>query len=253
MKLTWIPNLLTLGNLTCGFVSVIFASAGTPEGYIIAAALILLAALLDGVDGQVARWLGVDSQIGKELDSLADCVAFGVAPAYLAYKTYLMGSTVSFTGRAVDFGILIAAIFPLCTAYRLARFNVQPVSPGHPTPPGKRKRRSSSYSFSGLPSPVGGTVVALATLCFPDGRVPAPLFVVFFLLVGFLMISTITYTKPQSFILKSVRGFKLVGVIILVALLLFLFRFWILLFFMALYIVSGLVGYVIHYIEEHRY
>ena len=103
MNLAWIPNLLTLGNLTCGFVSLIFSSTGSPEGYRVGAALILLAALLDGFDGQAARWLGVDSPLGKELDSLADNVAFGVAPGYLAYRMYLSGLNVPLAGRPVEF------------------------------------------------------------------------------------------------------------------------------------------------------
>ena len=80
LKGAWIPNTLTLGNLACGFVSIVYASLGTWEGKVVAAVLILLAAFLDGLDGQVARRLGVEGPMGKELDSLADCVTFGVPP-----------------------------------------------------------------------------------------------------------------------------------------------------------------------------
>jgi len=73
-----------MGNLTCGFMSVIFAKLNSSESYIVAAVLILVAALLDGLDGQVARWLGVGSPIGKGLDLMADSVAFSVVPGYLA-------------------------------------------------------------------------------------------------------------------------------------------------------------------------
>ncbi|MGA2109475.1 MAG: CDP-alcohol phosphatidyltransferase family protein [Syntrophorhabdales bacterium] len=237
MNLAWIPNLLTLGNLTCGFVSLIFASTGSPEGYRVGAVLILLAALLDGFDGQAARWLRVDSPLGKELDSLADSVAFGVAPGYLAYKTYLSGLSVPLAGRPVDLGILLAAVFPICAAYRLARFNVRP----------------SPRSFVGLPSPVAGILVGLGILCFPHGNIPRPLFAVLLPLTGFLMVSTVGYSKPQSFILKNLHGFKLAGLIILVAFLLFLFRFWLLLLAVSVYVLSGLVGYLIQLIEERRY
>ncbi len=237
MNLAWIPNLLTLGNLTCGFVSLIFASTGSPEGYRVGAVLILLAALLDGFDGQAARWLRVDSPLGKELDSLADSVAFGVAPGYLAYKTYLSGLSVPLAGRPVDLGILLAAVFPICAAYRLARFNVRP----------------SPRSFVGLPSPVAGILVGLGILCFPHGNIPRPLFAVLLPLTGFLMVSTVGYSKPQSFILKNLHGFKLAGLIILVAFLLFLFRFWLLLLAVSVYVLSGLVGYLIQLIEERRF
>ncbi len=237
MNLAWIPNVLTLGNLTCGFVSLIFSGMGSPEGYRVGAVLILLAALLDGFDGQVARWLRVDSPLGKELDSLADCVAFGVAPGYLAYRTYLTGIGVPLAGRPVDLGILVAAVFPICAAYRLARFNVQ----------------ASPHSFVGLPSPVAGILVGLAILCFPHGSIPKPLFAVLLPLTGFLMVSTVGYSKPQSFILKNLHGFRLAGLIILVALLLFLFRFRLVLLAVSVYVLSGLVGCLIQFIEERRY
>ncbi len=237
MRPVWIPNILTLGNLTCGFVSVIFASDGSAEGQRVAAVLILLAALLDGLDGQVARRLRVDSPVGKELDSLADCVAFGVAPGYLAYKTYLAGTTIGLTGQSVDLGILMAIVFPVCAAYRLARFNV----------------RSSPHAFEGLPSPIAGILVGLGILCFPAGSIPRPLFAVLFCLVGLLMVSTVGYSKPQSSVLKKLQGVKLALLVVLVCLLLFLFKFWVILLSLGVYVLSGLLGWLIQFIEERRY
>lgn len=237
VNLRWIPNMLTLGNLTCGFMSVIFASFNSSEGRILAAVLILVAALLDGLDGQVARMLDVNSPIGKELDSLADCVAFGVAPGYLAYSTYLSGLDINLFGRSIDAGVPIAAIFPVCAAYRLARFNVQ----------------SSPDSFTGLPSPVAGILVALAFVCFRNVDVPIWLFAAVHSLVGFLMVSTVRYAKPQAFILKNLHGFKLAGLLVLLVLLLLLFKLWVIFLFIGLYILSGLLTFVIHFIEDHRY
>ncbi len=237
VNLAWIPNVLTLGNLTCGFVSLIFSSLDSPEGYRVGAVLILFAALLDGFDGQAARWLRVDSPMGKELDSLADCVAFGVAPGYLAYRTYLAGMNVPLAGRPVDLGILLAAIFPICAAYRLARFNVG----------------SSPRSFVGLPSPIAGILVGLGILCFPHGNIPRTLFAVLLPLTGFLMVSTIGYSKPQSFILKNLHGLRLAGLIVLIASLLYLFRFRVILLAVSVYVVSGLVGYLIQFIQDRRY
>jgi CDP-diacylglycerol---serine O-phosphatidyltransferase len=199
--------------------------------------LVLIAALLDGMDGQVARWLKTDSQLGKELDSLADCVTFGVAPGYLAYKTHLSGMHVAVSGISFDAGILMAAVFPVCAAYRLARFNVQ----------------SSSGSFSGLPSPIAAMLVVLGVICFLHVGIPTALFAILFCAVGFLMVSTITYPKPQSYIFRNLRGLKLAGFAALVVLLLAFFRFWIVLLFMALYVLSGLLGFVIHFIEQRRY
>jgi CDP-diacylglycerol--serine O-phosphatidyltransferase len=226
-----------MGNLTCGFMSVIFVSFNSSEGYVVGAVLILVAGLLDGLDGPVARWLGVSSPIGKELDSMADSVAFGVAPGYLAYVTYLSGTSAALFGRSIDLGVPIAAIFPVCAAYRLARFNVQ----------------SSPNSFTGLPSPIAGMLVALAPICLPNVHIPKPLFASMFSLVGFLMVSTVRYSKPQPFILKNMHGFKLAGLVVLFGLLLLLFKFWVIFLFIGLYILSGLLTFVIHFIEDHRY
>jgi CDP-diacylglycerol---serine O-phosphatidyltransferase len=237
MSAAWVPNTLTLGNLACGFVSIVFASRNSGEGYIIAAVLILFAALLDGLDGQAARWLKVSNPVGKELDSLADCVTFGVAPGFLAYKTYLVGISVPLAGHPLDLGVLIAVIFPICAAYRLGRFNAE----------------SFSGSFSGLPSPIAAILVALAPLCFRTVVIPWPFFAAGFLAVAFLMVSTVRYTKPQSFIFKNLHGFKLAGLIILVALLLFRFQFRFIFLFIVLYVLSGLIGFLIKFIEEHRY
>ncbi len=237
MKSAWIPNAFTFGNLTCGFVSLTFSALGSTEGYTVAAILILLASVLDGLDGQAARILGVSSPVGKELDSLADCVAFGVAPGFLAYKAYMTGIIVLLGGHPIDLGILMAAVFPICAAYRLARFNIQ-------SPPG---------SFTGLPSPVAGIIVALVPLCFPHTVIPKPLFAFLFLLVGLLMVSTVGYSKPQASILSGLRGFKLAGLVILSALLMIRFGFRIIFLVIALYILSGLLGYIIKTIEQRRY
>lgn len=237
MTRAWIPNALTLGNLTCGFVSVILSGTGSSEGLHVAAALILVAALLDGLDGQTARLLAVESPIGKELDSLADCVAFGVAPGYLAYRTYLSGFYVPLAGLSIDIGILLAAVFPVCAAYRLARFNV----------------KSAPHSFAGLPSPVAGVLVGLAILCFPGGNIPKPVFAVAFCITALLMVSTIAYSKPQSSVFKNSSIFRLAALVIVVVLLLLLFRFWVLLLAISAYVLSGLLGRLIQFIEDRRY
>jgi CDP-diacylglycerol---serine O-phosphatidyltransferase len=237
MKTGWIPNTFTLGNLTCGFIALIYASSGSKEGTLVAAVLILIAAMLDGFDGEVARRLGVASPIGKELDSLSDCVAFGVAPGFLAYQVYLNRLNVTIFDFVIDLGILMAAVFPICAAYRLARFNVQSV-PG---------------SFSGLPSPVAGILVALLPLSFQAAGIPRWIFAVIFLVTGFLMVSTVTYAKPQATLLKQVKGLKLVGLLVVSVFFFYRFGFKFLFLFITVYVLSGLVGYVIKAIEEYRY
>ncbi|HSV97868.1 MAG TPA: CDP-diacylglycerol--serine O-phosphatidyltransferase [Spirochaetota bacterium] len=237
MNLAWMPNSLTMGNLLCGFTSVIFASAGTPQGFMVAGLLIMGAALLDGLDGPIARALKVDSTIGAELDSLADCVTFGVAPGYLAYQAYLSGMIVPVFGKSVDMGIFLASIFPICAAYRLARFNVTHVS----------------NSFSGLPSPVAGIVIALVPVCFHGDEIPRIGFAVFFVIIALLMVSTFRYQKPQASLLKSYHRVKLLLFFVIIVLLIVFLKQWAVFVVISIYILSGILSFVIQLIQDHKY
>ena len=142
-----IPNIITSLNLASGFVAIIFAA----NGYIITASWLILAAMIfDFLDGFSARLLGKYSAIGKELDSLADVVSFGVAPALIIYH-FLYGA-ISLNGRInTDYNsaegvllMLIPAIMPVCGAIRLAIFNLD---------------SSQSKVFKGLPIPANALAV----------------------------------------------------------------------------------------------
>ncbi len=246
MNLAWVPNSLTMGNLLLGFISVIFASQNSFQAYVVSGFLILGAALLDGCDGQVARALKLTSKLGAELDSLADCVAFGVAPGYLAYKAYLSGICfpgicVPFLGSPLDFGIFIASIFPICAAYRLARFNIS----------------SDPNSFSGLPSPAAGVIIALVPISFGSVINAAPLyrmlFAIFFIIIALLMVSTVRYSKPQPSFFKNLNGIKLIIFIVGIALLLIFFKKWSVFIVISLYILSGIYSFIIQFIQDHKY
>lgn len=117
MKKSCIPNLFTFINLSCGIFSLlnIFHT-----NYTISGIFILIAGLVDRYDGRVARYLNVSSDLGKELDSLADLVSFGVAPSFLIYTLFDLGSL----GPKGIFGIILLILFPICGAFRLARYNV---------------------------------------------------------------------------------------------------------------------------------
>lgn len=112
MSKRWIPNVLTIFNLSAGIVAILLALL---QDWWAAGALILGAALFDSLDGRIARRLNVVSEFGKQLDSLADLVSFGVAPAVMAYMLNFMDNGWS--------GFLLASLFPICGALRLARFN----------------------------------------------------------------------------------------------------------------------------------
>jgi CDP-diacylglycerol--serine O-phosphatidyltransferase len=160
-----IPNLFTFGNLFCGFLSIGYIIHGDSKN---AAILIFISLMLDALDGRVARILGVSNEMGKELDSLADIVSFGVAPAFLAVHTY-------FSGLGM-IGIVISGIFPLFGAYRLARFNVTP-------------QEESLKHFKGVPITLAGGIIAFLILF--QRYVPLWAFVLLFYGLGILMVSTI--------------------------------------------------------------
>src|SRR5258705_13925157 len=128
LKIYFLPNLLTAGNLFCGFVALTkIVEANLSNGDFppdfqpikVALGFILLACIFDLFDGRVARMGGVESPFGREFDSLADLISFGVAPAFLVHRVVLKDV---FQGHA-ELGWFISSIYLLCGAFRLARFN----------------------------------------------------------------------------------------------------------------------------------
>lgn len=162
-----LPNMLTVSNLFLGIVAIILAFQGN-EYVDYAAITVIIGMLMDGLDGRVARMLNAQSEFGKELDSLSDVITFGVAPAFIMYVVTLQHISV--------IGIIITAIFPICGALRLARFNVQAGVPGY---------------FTGLPITAAGGV--LATLALYHEVFNIVLLAVGMLLLSFLMVSSIKY------------------------------------------------------------
>jgi CDP-diacylglycerol--serine O-phosphatidyltransferase len=174
MRMSIIPNVLTLSNLFLGVWAILLVIQGDQYADL-AAILILVGMVLDGLDGRVARWLNAQSEFGKELDSLSDVVSFGVAPAVLIYTVAL-----SQFGTA---GIFIATMFPACGALRLARFNVQ-------------AKKITGY-FVGLPITAAGGVVA--ALSMYHEALPGFLLPFFVLFLSFLMVSNIKYPNFKRF------------------------------------------------------
>lgn len=158
-----IPNMLTLGNLYCGFFSIGFAANSHFKN---AAILIIIGMMLDSMDGRLARILKADSTLGKELDSLADIVTFGVAPSFLIYYTYF--------NQFGLLGLAVAGLFPLFGAFRLARFNVS------------TDNASQNY-FIGVPITAAGGILALLTLF--GSYIPNIITAIIFIALCFLMVS----------------------------------------------------------------
>src|SRR4029078_2132168 len=128
LKIYFLPNLLTAGNLFCGFVAltkIVEAKleTGDFQQIKVALGLILLAWIFDLFDGRVARMGGVESPFGREFDSLADLISFGAAPAFLVHRVVLHDVFNSPSFDHPEIGWFIASIYLLCGAFRLARFN----------------------------------------------------------------------------------------------------------------------------------
>ncbi|MGB9599976.1 MAG: CDP-diacylglycerol--serine O-phosphatidyltransferase [Myxococcota bacterium] len=178
-----LPNLFTISSLVLGIYAIISASIGTVQGLINAAIAICFSILFDSMDGRVARLTKTESLFGMQLDSLADLVAFGVAPAFLLYKWDLYNVGI--------LGIAAAAMFATCGALRLARFNVIAL---------KNSKQSSEY-FIGLPIPGGaGIVVSLFltmnhsfNLVEPNTLNTPVNMVIFSAIISYLMVSNIRY------------------------------------------------------------
>lgn len=147
-----LPNLMTAGNLFCGFLAILRIFEGRETGaaghvyYYQAIALILGACIFDLLDGRIARWSGQESKFGREFDSLADIVSFGIAPALLVMDIVLD----DFSDRL---GWLVAFAYLLCGAMRLARFNCM----------ADEEDEGNSY-FIGIPIPAAAGVIASMTL-----------------------------------------------------------------------------------------
>ena len=241
---SWIPNSLSLGNLSFGFMSILISSSfadhpNQKEVLLICSLLILIAVLFDGFDGLIARLLKVESPLGEHLDTLADLTTFGIAPGFLVYQIHLqyLRSNVTYFPAPIPIGMFIASIYPLCVAYRLARFTLN----------------DDKKSFIGLPSPISAALVVLILVLFEPrlGMVPS---ISVFLILSFLMVSNVKYTKPQI-IFQDKMGvirFSLLFVV-LTLLLTFLFGWYMVaLFVLILYTFSGLLALVFHFIQKFR-
>jgi CDP-diacylglycerol---serine O-phosphatidyltransferase len=209
LKIYFLPNLLTAGNLFCGFVAltkIVEAdiSSGDFTQIKIALGFILLACIFDLFDGRVARMGGVESPFGREFDSLADLVSFGVAPAFLVHRVVLRDV---FQGPNFDHpevGWFIASIYLLCGAFRLARFNCLATMSGG----------GGGKEFLGFPIPSAAGLVASLTLLIiklnENERtlgnwkfVPA----VVLMFLSAMMVSTVKYPSFKSLGLRSTSTF----------------------------------------------
>lgn len=195
------PNLLTSLSLFGGFYSMI---ATIDKKFVYASIAIFLSCVLDALDGRVARMTGTSSKFGVEYDSLADVIAFGVAPALLVYMWALKGY-----GR---FGWLAAFLFVACGALRLARFNVQADS-------------AQKKYFLGLPIPAAAATIAATVLFFHEFDIPVEAkkisMPILTYTLAFLMVSNVRYSSFKDSAFFRTKPFEaIVGAILLLVIVL---------------------------------
>ena len=215
-----LPSLFTLANLYCGWACVVHAMRGE---FATAAPFIGVAVVLDMLDGRIARMTGTTSEFGVQLDSLADLISFGMAPAVLAFQWGLI--PLGRMGWAVGFVYLTAA------ALRLARFNIQ-------------TNHDKRY-FIGLPSPAAAGLVAATIFYFPEGLAAKPqawLGLVMLTVPALLMVSTIRFQSFKSFDLGMQGGYRILLLVAVFIGLLVTFPHEVLLVMAYSYFASGFIG-----------
>ena len=221
-----VPSFFTVGNMFCGFFSVISAFN---NHFILAAWMIFAGAFLDAMDGKVARFTKSSSRFGVEYDSLADVITFGLAPSILLYTTFMHEMKLV--------GILLSFLPLLFGSIRLARFN-------------SRIEGFDKEFFLGLPIPISAltlsSFVIFSEYIFGDPDKFPKILIVLIFVVSILMVSTIRYETMPTLNFKGSSRDKLKVILILIAAILLIIFPQIVLFpFMVLYILSGFVVWIL--------
>jgi CDP-diacylglycerol--serine O-phosphatidyltransferase len=208
-----LPSLFTSGNIAAGYYAITQSLQGSvqePRHFDYAALAIGFAIPFDAIDGRIARMTKTTSEFGKELDSLADVITFGVAPSLLAYtwgfQALPTAMNPSLRQHIVQWGAFVCFLFLLCGAGRLARFNISvtPV-PSNPGRPGRKY-------FVGMPIPAAAGVLAAVVHFFLGTPVPnwrvAIMWMVLVLLIGLLMVSTWRFWSGKEIDLSDRHPFQ---------------------------------------------
>src|SRR5438105_10425053 len=243
-SLSIVPSLFTVGNIFCGYYSIVSTLRGNWD---YAAILIGIGYILDGLDGRIARLTKTASDFGIQLDSIADVVTFGVAPAILAFS-WGFGASEGIGGSVArhvhQLGSVASFAFVVCGALRLARFNLQAKKPSETI---------SKRYFVGLPIPAGAGMIAAVVHFFKTPTLmvgSALLWSFLILLLAFLMISTVRYYSFKEFGVKKARpSLALFGTAMLISLI-YLYSEVMLLAMATVYVSSGLILNLTHTVRR---
>jgi CDP-diacylglycerol--serine O-phosphatidyltransferase len=248
LKIYFLPNVLTGANLFCGFVALTKivqwdADSGNYADIKLALGFILLAGIFDLLDGRVARMGGAESPFGREFDSLADIISFGVAPAFLVYRIVLRDVFATHQ----ELGWFIASIYVLCGAFRLARFNCLAAQAGS----------GGGKEFLGFPIPAAAGLVASLTLFMiwlndigwmeerfsrSKWRYALPVLMLF---LSWMMVSEVKYPTFKKLDLRATRTFTrtLLAVLFIGSVVVLRERilYWVLPLFFTIYLIYGFI------------
>jgi len=234
LHIYFLPNLMTAGNLLCGFLALTFIVQVVPdptgsEGPVFSVAdiekiknalwLILGAFVFDGLDGRIARLVGKESQFGLQFDSLADIISFGAAPAFLMQRVILH----DFNVEIERLGLVVASVYLLCGALRLARYNCLSAMPNS----------GNSREFLGFPIPASAAMVASLTMFLiwlEEKNLPTSswrwVLLALLVFLSVMMVSEVKYPSFKKLDFRSRRPFtKFVAAVVVVACFVFLWKY----------------------------
>lgn len=242
-----LPSVFTAGNIGAGYYAItqsLQGSAAQPEFFKRAALAIGFAVLFDGLDGRIARMTNTTSDFGKELDSLADVITFGVAPSVLAYiwgfRMLPLTGDLVFRDHIIHIGVFVCFLFLICGACRLARFNIS-VNP-QPRNPGRPGRKY----FVGMPIPAGAGVLAAVVFFFDGSPVYDPrmsvLWLGLILGTGFLMVSSWRFWSGKEIDFNDPHPIRLVAIMTAVVVALLMYPEKMLMVIALGYLVSGVLA-----------
>jgi CDP-diacylglycerol---serine O-phosphatidyltransferase len=241
-----IPSLFTVANLLCGYYASIAALIGRNEDFDHAAKAIGIAILFDSLDGRIARMTGTNTEFGVQFDSLADVVSFGIAPAILAYAWGFRSGFAAWEGnhQLGEFAWLCCLTFLICSAWRLARFNVKGMEPG------------GNKNFVGMPTPASaGVVAAIVHACHWLGPITAKQWsIAWFVLLpvlGALMTSTVRYYSFKD--IPWTRRQPSITIILLFLLVGITWKYseYVLVILAGTYAIAGVVLHVVRFLRHH--
>ena len=249
-QLRWVPNALTLCNSLCGFWAIIYTLTVYNEGiskaeylqvFAVSAWIIVFAMVFDAMDGFAARLLNAASMHGLQMDSLADMVTFGVAPAVIVtIMTHVLHSS----WNGINFAVyLLCSIYLGCAALRLATYNVHAI-----------QEKKSGEKFTGLPSPGAAAAICSVVLIYGQFSERLDRFIYFLpiyaAILGFLMVSTIPYTHMGRWTFSVRRNRKRLVMLLIGLGLVVIFRAMAVVVLLNLYILSGPFNSLVNWLKR---